>query len=74
MLCENSTDKDSQSSGQGSAQLLENIEMPQDWQDCFRQELVFVFQGERGLFYIRQFVLVWAFTGEQMPNDATFPA
>lgn len=34
---------------------------------CFRQELFFVFQGERGLFYIRQFPLVWAFTGEQKP-------
>lgn len=39
---------------------------------CFRQELFFVFQGERGVFYIRQFPLVWAFTGEQKPTMQFF--
>ena len=34
---------------------------------CFRQELFFVFKGERGLLYIRQSPLIWAFTGEQKP-------
>lgn len=39
---------------------------------CFRQQLLFVSQGERELFYIRQFPLVWAFTGEQKPMMQLF--
>lgn len=34
---------------------------------CFRQDLCFVFKGERGLLYIRQSPLIWAFTAEQKP-------
>lgn len=71
VLSVNHTDKDSQGSGQGSAQLLENTEMPQD---LFQAGILHCFPRWRRIALYKALSICVGFHRRTKANDATFPA